>query len=54
MELKKRKYGKKDQPRTIMCKLLSSKDKVKVLQSCKKLKGSHIYLKEDFYQVMRQ
>ena len=28
---KKSKYGKKDQPRTIVCKLLSHKDKVKVL-----------------------
>ena len=37
-----------------MCKLLSYKDKVKVLQNCKKLKGSHIYLKEDFYQITRQ
>ena len=33
---------KKDQPRKIVCKLLSYKDKVKVLQNCKKLKGSHI------------
>ena len=28
---RKSKYGKKDQPRTIVCKLLSYKDKVKVL-----------------------
>ena len=45
---RKSKYGKKDQPRTIVCKLLSYKDKVKVLQNCKKLKGSHIYINEDF------
>ena len=41
---RKSKYGKKDQPRTIVCKLLSYKDKVKVLQNCKKLKGSDIYI----------
>ena len=35
-----------------MCKLLSYKDKVKVLQNCKKLKGSHIYINEDFCQAM--
>ena len=51
---KKSKYGKKDQPQTIVCKLLSYKDKVKVLQSCKKLKGSHIYTNEDFCQSMLQ
>ena len=50
----KSKYGKKDQPRTIVCKLLSYKDKVKVLQNCKKLKGSHIYIKEDFCQATLQ
>ena len=47
---RKSKYGKKDQPRTILCKLLSYKDKVKVLQNCKQLKGSHIYINEDFFQ----
>ena len=51
---KKSKYGKKDQPRTIVCKLLSYKDKVKVLQNCKKLKGSHIYINEDFCQAIVQ
>ena len=50
----KSKYGKKDQPRTIVCKLLSYKDKVKVLQNCKKLKGSHIYINEDFCQATLQ
>ena len=47
-ELKKSKYGKKDQLRTIVCKLLSYKDKVKLLQNHKKLRGSHIDLNEDF------
>ena len=30
---KKSKYGKKDRPQTIVCKLLSYKGKVKVLQN---------------------
>ena len=54
IELKKSKCDKKDQPRTTMCKLLSYKDKVKVLQNCKKLKGSHIYINEDFSQATLQ
>ena len=37
-----------------MSKLLSYKDKVKVLQNCKKLKGSHIYVNEDFCQATLQ
>ena len=49
---KSSKYGKKDQPWTIVCKLLSYKDKVKVLQNFKKLKGNHI--NEDFCQAMLQ
>ena len=51
---KKSKYGKKDQPRTIVCKLLSYKENVKVLQNCKKLKGSHIHINEDFFQATLQ
>ena len=51
---KKCKYGKKDQPRAIVCKLLSYKGKVKVLQNCKRLKGSHIYINEDFCQATLQ
>ena len=55
IELKKKcRYGKKDQPRTIVCKLLSYKDKFKVLQNCKKLKGSHIYINEEFCQATLQ
>ena len=55
IELKKKsKYSKKDQPGTIVCKLLSYKDIVKVLQNCKKLKGSHIYINEDFCQATLQ
>ena len=48
IELKKSKYDKKDQLPTVVSKLLSYKDKVKVLRNCKKLKGSHMYLKEVF------
>ena len=51
---KKSKFGKKDQPRTTACKLLSYKDKVKVLQNCKKLKGSHIYINKDLCQATLQ
>ena len=51
---KETKDGKKDQPRTIVCKLLSHKDKVKLLQNCKKLKGTHIYINEDFCQAALQ
>ena len=51
---KKSKYRKKDQPQTIVCKLLSYKDKVKALQNCKKLKSSHIYINEDFCRALLQ
>ena len=51
---RKSKYGKNDQPRTIVWKLLVYKDKVKVLQNCKKLKDSHIYINEDFCQATLQ
>ena len=47
---RKSKYGKKDQPRTIVCKLLSYKDKFKVPQNCKKLKDIHIYIDQYFCQ----
>ena len=51
---KKSKYGKKDQPRTIVCKLLNYKDNVEVLQNCKWFRGSHIYINEDFFQATLQ
>ena len=51
---KKSKYGKIDQPLTIMCELLSYKDKFKVLQNCKEFKGSHLYISEDFCQATLQ
>ena len=37
-----------------MFKLLSLKDKVKVLENCQKLRGSHIYINEDFCQATLQ
>ena len=51
---KNSKYCRKDQPSTIASKILSYKDKVKVLQNCKKLKDSHIYINEDFCEAMLQ
>ena len=48
---KKSKYDKKNQLPTVVSKLLSYKDKVKVLRNCKKLKGSHMYIKEVFYST---
>ena len=35
-------------PRTIVMKLLNYKDKVKILKEAKKLKGTNIYINEDF------
>ena len=37
-----------------MCKLLSYKDTAKLLQNCKKLKVTHIYINEDFCQATLQ
>ena len=51
---KKSKYGWKDLPRIIVCKLLSYKDKANVLQNCKKFKGSEIYVNEDFCEATLQ
>ncbi|XP_065664786.1 uncharacterized protein LOC136086416 [Hydra vulgaris] len=38
----------KKNPRTIIIKLLNHKDKVKILKNANKLKGSGIYINEDF------
>ena len=35
-------------PRTIICSLLRYKDKVKILQKANKLKGTNIFINEDF------
>ena len=51
---RKIKYGKKYQPRIIVCKLLNYKDKVKEMRSCKKLKGSDIYINKDFFEATLQ
>ena len=53
-ELIESKHDKKDQLRTIMFKLLSYKDKVKVLHNCEKLKSSDIYINKDFCQATLQ
>ena len=37
-----------DNPRTIICNLLRYKDKVKILQKAKKLKGTNIFINVDF------
>ena len=42
--------GRRSQPRTIFCKFHNCKDKVKVLQNAKKLKGTNISINEDFSQ----
>ena len=42
---------KGDTPRTIVCRILNYKDKVKILRNVKKLKGKNIFINEDFYQV---
>ena len=38
-------------PRTIVCRILNYKDKVKILRYAKKLKGKNIFINEDFYQA---
>ena len=40
--------------RTIVCKLLNYKDKVKILRSCKKLKCTNIFINEDFCEATMQ
>ena len=37
-----------NKPRAIVCKLLSYKQKKEVLKNAKKLKGSNIFINEDF------
>ena len=38
-------------PGTIICRILNCKDKVKILENAKKLKGKNIFMKEDFRQA---
>ena len=45
------KNKKGNPPRTIICRILNYKDKVKILRNAKKLKGKNIFKKEDFCQA---
>ena len=44
----KHSHEKTSKPRAIVLKLNSYKDKIKILKECKKLKGTNIYINEDF------
>ena len=45
----------RNKPRTIVCKLLSYKQKKEVLKNVKKLKGSNIFINEDFcFETMQR
>ena len=44
------KKRQKNQPRTIICRLLNYKDKENILKSCRKPKGTNIFVNEDFSQ----
>ena len=46
----KQKTAKKNQPRTIICRLLNYKDKENTLKNCRKPKGTNIFVNEDFSQ----
>ena len=48
--MKTDKTKKGNTPRTIVCRILNYKDKVKILRNAKKLKGKNIVINEDFYQ----
>ena len=43
-----------EKTRTIVCKLLDYKDKLKIMQNRKKLKGTNIYINEDFSKETRE
>ena len=43
-----KKQKEKNEPRTIVMKLLNFKDKVNILKNARKLKGTGIYINEDF------
>ena len=44
---KKNNKGKASSPRTIVCKLLNYKDKIRFLRKCNSLKGTSYYIIED-------
>ena len=46
----KTKNSKKNQPRTIICRLLNFKDKDNILKRCRNLKGTNIFVHKDFCQ----
>ena len=50
-EVKTGKGKKNNSPRTIVCRILSYKDTVKILRNVKKLKGKNIFINEDFCQA---
>ena len=47
---KKTKNSKKNQSRTMICCLRNFKDKENILKNCRKLKGTNIFVSEDFSQ----
>ena len=49
--VKRDKNKKSNIPRTIVCRILNYKDKVKILENAKKLKISNIFINEDFCQA---
>ena len=49
--MKTDKSKKGNTPRTIVCRILNYKDKVKILRNAKKLKGKNIFINEDFCQA---
>ena len=45
------KSKKSNTPRTIVCRILNYKDKVKILKNVEKRKGGNTFIIEDFYHV---
>ena len=47
------KNNNSEKPRTVVCKLLNYKQKEEILRNAKKLKGSKVFINEDFcYEMM--
>ena len=44
----KNKKQQKNQPKTVICRLLNFKGKENIIKICKKLKGTCIFVNEDF------
>ena len=49
--VKKKKKKKVNATKSVVCRILSHKDKVKILRNAKKLKGENIFIKKDFCQA---